>query len=73
VVVKILCCGFCDFWWGNGLAGSVVLPARWWNTLIIIIIIIIIFNYAVAAPVRVYIAGLYRCIIYIRGEPYEAG
>ena len=38
-----------------------------------IIIIIIIFNYAVVAPVRVYIAGLYRCIIYIRGEPYRAG
>ena len=39
----------------------------------IIIIIIIIFNYAVAVPIRVYIAGLYRCIIYIRGEPYRAG
>ena len=37
------------------------------------IIIIIIFNYAVAVPVRVYIAGLYRCIIYIRGEPYRVG
>ena len=35
--------------------------------------IIIIFNYAVAAPVRVHAAGLYRCIIYIRGEPYRAG
>jgi hypothetical protein len=39
----------------------------------IIIIIIIIFNYAVAAPVRVHTAGLYRYIIYIRGEPYRAG
>jgi hypothetical protein len=37
------------------------------------VIIIIIFNYAVAAPVRVYAAGLYRYIIYIRGKPYRAG
>jgi hypothetical protein len=37
------------------------------------IIIIIIFNYAIAAPVRVYAAGLYRYIIYIRGKPYRAG
>jgi len=35
VVVKILYYDFYDFWWGNGLAGSVVLPARWWNTLIV--------------------------------------
>jgi hypothetical protein len=33
VVVEILYCDFYDFWWGNGPAGSVVLPARWWNTL----------------------------------------
>ena len=40
---------------------------------LILIPILLIFNYAVAVPVRVYIAGLYRCIIYIRGEPYRAG
>ena len=37
MVVKILHCDFYDFWWGNGPAGSVVLPARWWNTLYILI------------------------------------
>jgi hypothetical protein len=37
------------------------------------IIIIIIFNYAVAVPIRVYIVGLYRYIIYIKGELYRAG
>ena len=31
-----------------------------------------VFNYAVAAPVRVYAAGLYKCV-YVTGKPYRAG
>ena len=59
---------------GNGWVESIFsLYVHILYTYNMIIIIIIIFNYAVAVPIRVYVAGLYRCIIYIRGEPYRAG